>query len=214
MKTTLFYVVVCSVCCLCICADKPADPSTYLNDFEKTALGKPPDDLMILGGTFTVVQVEGNKCIELAADPLDVDGFLFGPKGRQTGTVSARIWGAATGRRFPEFGLGAYDAGGFKLILVPADGILELRKGDDAIASVPCAWKPQSWMRFRLRVSKLSDGKFQMEGKAWPDGSPEPQAWMVTAQDAEGPSAGRAAVWGMPYSGQPIRFDDLGFDPQ
>ena len=203
-----------AICFLCISADKASAPGAYLNDFEKLPVGNPPEDLLILGGTFSVVQVEGNKCLELAPDPLDIAGVLYGPAGRVTGSVSARIWGAATGKRLPEFGIGAYDAGGYKLILVPAQGILELRKGDDVQASAPVAWKPQTWTRFRLQITKLADGKFQIKGKAWPDASPEPQTWAVSVQDSEAPSAGRPSVWGMPYSGQPIRFDDLGYDPQ
>lgn len=196
-----------------MCADKPAAPDTYANDFEQAALGKPADEFLILNGTFTVAAVDGKKCLELAADPLDGDGLLFGPAGKLSGEVTARIWGSATGRRFPEFGVGAWDAGGYKLILVPAQGILELRKGDDAKASSPFVWKSETWTRFRLRITKLADGKFQIDGKAWPDGSPEPQAWAVSVQDSDALSAGRASVWGMPYSGKPIRFDHLGYKP-
>lgn len=204
----------CLICAICLCADKPAAPDTYMNDFEQAALGKPSDEFLILNGTFTVVQVDGNKCLELAADPLDGDGLLFGPPGRPTGGISARIWGSATGKRFPEFGVGAFDGGGYKLMLVPAQGILELRKGDDSMTSSPYPWKSETWTRFRMRITKLADGKFQIDGKAWPDGSPEPAAWSVSAQDTDAPSAGRASAWGMPYSGKPIRFDDLGYKPQ
>lgn len=199
------------LCTLCLSADAP---TSYTNDFEKAALGKPSEDLMILIGTFNVVQVDGNKCLEVDADPLDGDGLLFGPAGMVTGTVSARIWGAASGRRFPEIGVGSNDAGGYKLILIPAQGILELRKGDEAVASAPCAWKSETWTRFRLHIAKGTDGKFEVDGKAWPDGSPEPTTWAVTTHDTDAPYAGRASVWGMPYSGKPIRFDDLNYDPK
>ncbi|HZL35533.1 MAG TPA: hypothetical protein VFC78_09500 [Tepidisphaeraceae bacterium] len=198
----------------CISADAPTAPPAYSNDFEKAKLGPVPDDLMPLNGTFTIVDVDKNKCLELAPNPLGGNGFLFGPAGAVTGTVSARIWSAPTGRRFPEFGIGANDAGGYKLILVPAQGILELRKGEDAVASVPFQCKPQSWTRFALQVKKKSDGKFAINGKAWLDGSAEPTAWMLTAKTPDVPPAGRASAWGMAYSGKPIRFDDLAYRPQ
>ena len=168
---------------------------------------------MILNGAFEVVQIDGNKSLELSPDPLETDGFLFGPSGMVGGTVSARIWGAASGRRFPEFGIGANDAGGYKLIVVPAQGILELRKGDEPKGSVPFSWKPETWTRLQLRVSKLADDKFQIDGKAWPDGAAEPKDFSISTQDTQAPPPGRASAWGMPYSEKPIRFDDLSSAP-
>lgn len=202
-------ILVILVCGLCICADRPAAPAGYSNDFEQAKPGAPPADLMVLNGAFTVVRVDGNNCLELAPDPLDGDGLLFGPTGAATGTVSARIWAAATGRRFPEFGIGANDAGGYKLIVVPAQGTIELRKGDDAKASAHFAWKSGTWTHLALRVEKLPDGKYAIRGKAWVEGSPEPKEWMVSTKEDQPPAAGRASIWGMPYSGKPIRFDDL-----
>ncbi len=200
-------------CGLSIRADSTTAPVGFSMNFEQFPPGKPPEELMILNGTFNVVEDAGNKCLELSPDPVEGDGFLFGPPGQVTGTVSARIWGSATGKRFPEFGIGANDAGGYKLILVPALGVLELRKGDDAKASVPCPWKSGSWIRFKLRVSKAKEGGFQLDGKTWPDGKAEPAAWCITAHEPESPAAGRASAWAMPYSETPIRFDDLQCDP-
>jgi hypothetical protein len=169
---------------------------------------------MLLNGEFNVVQVDGNKCLELTADPIDGDGFLFGPAGVITGDVCARVWASASGKRFPEFGIGANDAGGYKLIAVPGQNLLELRKGDDAKASAPFTWKSDTWTRFRLHIAKGADGKFQIEGRAWADGSPEPRTWSVSTVDTEAPSPGRASGWAMPYSEKPIRFDDLAVDPK
>jgi hypothetical protein len=36
---------------------------------------------------------------------------------------------------------------------------------------------------------------------------------MITLTDPEPASAGRAGIWGSPYSGTPIRFDDLVLAP-
>jgi hypothetical protein len=48
-----------------------------------------------------------------------------------------------------------------------------------------------------------------VEGKVWQASSPEPPSWMISFDENEEPVAGRAAVWGNPFSGTPIRFDDL-----
>jgi hypothetical protein len=48
-----------------------------------------------------------------------------------------------------------------------------------------------------------------VEGKAWAAGTPEPAAWNITFETKEEPSSGRAGIWGSPFAGTPIRFDDL-----
>ncbi|HET6249450.1 MAG TPA: hypothetical protein VFE47_17295 [Tepidisphaeraceae bacterium] len=215
ISTPAFLVFAALLAPLLFSADAPpAAPAAYSNDFEKAQLGKAPDEFMALNGEYAVVQVEKNKCLELTPDPIDGDGFLFGPPGVTTGTVSARIWAAASGKRFPEFGIGANDAGGYKLVVVPALGTIELRKGDDAVASAPFTWKSETWTRLRLHIGKTAAGTFQVEAKAWADGSAEPKEWMISATDKTAPSPGRASAWGMPYSEKPIRFDDLAVDPK
>jgi hypothetical protein len=59
-----------------------------------------------------------------------------------------------------------------------------------------------------LRVRAVASGGWQAEGRAWAEGAPEPDSWLVH-KDASDPPAGKAAVWGSPISGTPIRFDDL-----
>ena len=201
------------LCVCCICADSP-DPIAYANDFHAVPVGKPPEDLMILNGSFTVAEFDGAKCLELAADPLDGDGLLFGPAGLVTSRVSARVWAEASGRRFPEFGIGSNDAGGFKLIVVPSQGTIELRRGDEPKASAPFSWKSAAWTRLRLHVSKSPDGSFQIQGKAWLDGTAEPKDWLIHMTEPAEPPAGRASIWGMPYSEKPIRFGELGIAPK
>lgn len=184
--------------------------ASYSNNFLSTPAGKPPDDMMILNGAFSIALFENTKCLELASDPLDGDGLLFGPAGLTSADISARIWADASGRRFPEFGIGCNDAGGYKLIVCPSQGIVELRHGEDAIASSPFSWKPATWTKLRLAVNKQPSGKYQVIGKAWADGSAEPKQWMISIEESEAPPAGRASIWGMPYSEKPIRFTDLG----
>ncbi len=187
--------------------------SIYVNDFEHAAKGKPADDLQILNGDFSVREEAGNSFLELPGDPLDTFGVLFGPGDVATLDVSARIWADAAGRRFPEFGIGANDTGGCKLWVWPANGTIELRKADDARASKPFAWKPGRWLRLRMRVRQVNPKLWRVEGKAWPDQTPEPADWLLSFDDTEAPAAGKASIWGVPFSGKPIRFDDLSSRP-
>jgi len=185
-----------------------------VSNFEKAEVGKVPEDFIVLSGTFTIAQADGKKVLELAGEPLDSSGLLFGPENAVGGDVTARLWGQSTGRRFPEFGIGAGDAGGYKLWLIPGQAKLELRKAETPITSASYrAWKSGAWSRLRLRISK-ADGGWKIEGKAWPDGAAEPQKWDLTMTESQEPPKGRASIWGTPFSGQPIRYDELRFAPQ
>lgn len=196
-----------------VAAAAPAgDAPLYSNDFAKLAPGKLPEDqFLALAGEFTVKDVDGNRLVELAGTPLDSLGMLFGPTpDAPTGTVSARIWGATTGKRFPEFGVGANDAGGYKLWVMPRQKLVSIRKGDETVATAPYdAWKDQTWTRLTLQVGKASGDAWVVRGKVWAAGTAEPTDWTVSYDEKAEPTPGRASVWGNPYSGQPIRFDDL-----
>jgi hypothetical protein len=195
-------------------ADPPAtNAGAYFNDFEHAAKGKPGDEFTILAGDFVIREEAGNSFLELPGNPLDTFGLLFGPGDSATLDVSARIWADATGKRTPEFGIGSNDTGGYKLWLWPARGTIELRKADDAHASKPFAWKPATWLRLRLRCRQTGPKLWHIEGKAWPDGTPEPADWLLSFDDSEEPSPGKASIWGVPFSGKPIRFDDLSAAP-
>jgi hypothetical protein len=122
--------------------------------------------------------------------------------------VTASIRASKTGRRFPEIGVGLCGASGYRLWLMPAVNELQMIKGDKRIVRKPFTWKDGAWMNFRLQLRKV-DGKNHLEGKVWERGTPEPAEWMITLDDAEAPPKGRPTVWGIPYSGTSIHFDDL-----
>ena len=56
---------------------------------------------------------------------------------------------------------------------------------------------------------RKSGAGWVIEGRAWPAGSKEPEKPLITIDEPKEPSAGRAGLWGSPYAGTPIRFDDL-----
>lgn len=195
-----------------LAAAAQGDGAPYSNDFSKTAVGKPSDDeFLVLAGQFAVKDVEGNRVLEMACAPLGSFGALFGPTtDKPTAIISARIWAATTGRRVPEFGIGSNDAGGYKLWLMPRQKIVAIRKGDETVATAPYdKWQTQTWTMLRLEVAKTGEGKWTVRGKVWAEKSDEPKDWTVSFEETTEPTPGRASIWGNPYSGQPIRFDDL-----
>ncbi len=183
----------------------------YSNDFEKSEIGKLPPDFTVLDGAFAVQTEGGNKFIELPGAPLDSFGLLFGPSLAGDADVTVRCFGTKTGRKYPTFGVSLNGAGGYRLQVSPAKKALEIYKGDEPKVSVPFNWESGSWTKLRLRVKKSGPGMIA-EGKAWQDGTPEPSDWAVKFTDTESAPGGKAGIWGSPFSGTPIRFDDLGIE--
>jgi hypothetical protein len=186
-----------------------AEPKTiYQSDFEKAEVGKVPEDLLVLDGAFAVREEGGNKFLELPGAPLDSFGLLFGPTEGAGLNVSLRVHSTAKGRRFPTFGVGLNGVAGYKLQVSPGKKLIELYRGEQVLATTPYAWESDSWTLLRLQVRKAGDS-WQIEGKAWKQGSPEPTAWTISQTEKTEPSPGRASLWGSPYATTPIRYDDL-----
>ena len=187
-----------------------ADPKpVYENNFEKAAVGNVPEEMLVLEGAFAVREEGGNKFLELPGAPLDTFGVLFGPTETNGLAVSARIHGTSKGRRSPTFGVGLNGVGGQRLLVSPGKKLLELYKGDDVVASAPYAWVTDSWTMFRLQSLKTKEGEFKIEGKAWKQGDPEPKDWLIAHTEKAETPAGRPSLWGNPYAGTAIRYDDL-----
>jgi hypothetical protein len=184
-----------------------AEPA-YTNDFQSAAIGKPPEGMMLMSGDFAVREEGGNKFVELPGAPLDTFGLLFGPSQPAGRDATARFFGTKQGRKFPAFGLSLGGVGGYRLQVSAGKKALEIFKADESRTSVPYDWPSGAWVKLRLHERK-TDAGWVIEGKAWPADAQEPAEWMIKLEETAAPPAGRAAVWGSPYSGTAIRFDDL-----
>ena len=181
----------------------------YQNDFSKAEIGKLPDDMLLLDGGFAVQDLNGNKVVRLPGAPLETFGVLFGPTESANVAASARVHSTKKGRREPAFALGLNGNAGYKLQVSAAKKLLELSKGDEVVAKTPFTWESDSWTMLKIQVRKVKDGDFAVEGKAWKQGTPEPDKWLLTYEEKSEPLAGRASIWGNPFAGTPIDFDDL-----
>ena len=195
-------------CGITLCVLAQSKP-LYENNFEKATIGKVPEDFLVLDGGFAVKEEDGNKFLELPGAPLESFAVQFGPTEVSDVAVSARIKGAARGRRFPVFGVGLNGVAGYKLQISPAKKMLELYKDQALLISSPYEWKSGEWTTFRLQVRKINDRQWKIEGKTWTQGAAEPKEWMVSVDEKETPVNGKASVFGSPFSGTPIQFDDL-----
>lgn len=181
----------------------------YANDFSKGEVGKLPEDMLLLDGGFAVQEVSGNKVLQLPGAPLETYGVLFGPTETANVIATARVHSTKKGRREPAFALGLNGNNGYKLQISAAKKLVELYKGEDVVAKESFTWESDSWTMLKLQVRKVKDGEFVVEGKAWKEGSPEPAKWSVTHAETAEPLSGRASIWGNPFAGTPIEFDDL-----
>jgi hypothetical protein len=205
----LFLAILCSML-----AARAADPSPepiYKNDFESAAVDTMPKDMLVVAGAFAVKQDKEGKYLELPGEPLDTFGFLFGPSEPADVSASARFFGTKKGRKYPTFGVSLNGVSGYRLQVSPAKQALELFKGGEErlnVVEVPYTWASDAWTSLRIQVRKTGSS-WIIEGKAWPTGSSEPEKWTITTEEKQSLPAGRAGIWGSPYSGLPIRFDDL-----
>lgn len=188
-----------------------ADLSDVLcsEDFSEVEMGAVPEDFMVLDGDFSVVELDGNRLLELPGAPLSTFVLLAGPSEPDELRISARIYGESTKRRMPRFGVGLNGISGYQLRLAPSKRKLELTKQNDVVSSVAFKWVPGTWTTFLLQVRRAGEGDWMVEGKAWPVGKDEPQEWMIQFKEPNEPLVGRPALWGTPYSGKAIRYDDL-----
>ena len=190
-------------------ADTPNDKILFKSDFESAKVGSLPEELMVLAGEFSVSDIGGNKALELPGNPLEDFGALFGPAESDGIAVRARVFSESSKRLAPRFGVGLDGVAGYRLLVAPGQNRLQLLKDQEAVASAPLEWKSGTWTWLHLQIRQVSAGKWFIEGRAWADGSPEPNEWSVSFEVSETPPAGKASLWGAPYSGKPILFDDL-----
>jgi len=189
---------------------RAATEPLYQNDFqsaEPTTLL--PEEFLVLGGDFAIIEDGDTRCLELPGAPLDTFGVLFGPSQKDNVEVIARIHGTNQKRRLPSFAVGLGSVGGYRLQISAAKRKIEMTKGDAILASADHTWKPDTWTWLRLQLVKSGDAEWTVRGRAWSDGQDEPDAWLLSFKSNDEPYGGRASVWGKPYAGTPIRFDDL-----
>ncbi len=185
-----------------------ADTVLFEQNFNALPAGPMPKEFLALAGEFSVAVEGAEHVLELPGAPLDTFGVLFGPSNDQPCSLTARFYGTKQGRKFPTFGLSLRGAGGFRLQVSPGKGQLEIYKGDEPLVGVPFTWASGSWTWLRLTMRKQAPG-WVLEGRAWAEGGTAPAEPQVRWESAAEGTAGRAALWGSPYSGTPIWFDDL-----
>lgn len=112
-------------------------------------------------------------------------------------------------RSTPRMGVGLHGISGYRLRLVPATGTVELVKSEEVVKSVEFKWSSDQWFTLRLTIEAASDAKWTISGWVSAKGKEAPEVPTITMESDEKPGQGKASVWGTPYSGTPIFYDNL-----
>ena len=191
-----------------------AHAEAYRADFEDIEVGEVPNDFLVLDGEFGVTEVEGSRVLELQPFPLSTFTLLLGPAETENVSIQARFKADRQKKRTPVFGVGLSGIGGYRLQVNPAQDRIELLREEVVEVTASHSWKPDTWTTLLLRVIKDGEERWRIEGKAWPEGEEEPSDWMVSYHETEEPLSGRPSLWGIPYSGKTILFDEIAITTQ
>ncbi|MBT5927159.1 MAG: sugar phosphate isomerase/epimerase [Verrucomicrobia bacterium] len=195
--------------CIGLATSYAQSEAIYKQDFQSTSVGNTPDDFLVLSGKFAVNAFASNQHLTLPGIPLDSHGAIFGPENEGNLTLTTRVRSERKGRLYPSFGIGLYGLGGHILKVVPSKKSLELFRGRESVLEVPFKWESGKWTHLSLEVVSTGNGSWNVRGKAWSNGTPEPETWQLNASTNLPPTQGKASLWGQPYAGKPILYDDI-----
>lgn len=187
-----------------------ADTRKLVLDCEALPEGEPPKEVFVVEGKFNIVARDGNKALEIGiSGELADSNALIGDSAAGSASFTARVLATRVGRSTPRFGIGVHGQSGYRILVFPAKKELQLTKGDEIIKTVPFDWKSGEWLKLKLDVKKVAEGKWTISAKAWPASDSEPKESQFTHEDATLKGQGKCSIWGTLFSGTPIYFDDL-----
>lgn len=180
-------------------------------DFEAMPEGDPPPrEIMVVEGDIHVKALPEGKVLEIApSEQIAEASALLGAGAKGGASMAARVLATKSGRSFPRFGIGVHGQTGYRLYVVPAKKELQLVKGSAAVKAVPFDWTSGKWTHLKLEVRSTGGTLWKVTAKAWSEAEAEPKEPQITHEDADLGGLGRCSVWGTPYAGTPIEFDDV-----
>jgi outer membrane protein assembly factor BamB len=183
-------------------------PLPWSFDFEAVEVGKSVPWWIGAGPKFPVKALDGGKVLSKppVAVGLDRSDVFLGPPSLSGYTIQADLRGTVSGRKRPDLGL---INSGYTLDLMGGHQTVQLRCWPSELRiekSVDFPWEPDVWYTMKLRVDPQG-GKALVRGKVWRRDQPEPQEWMVTAEDPQPIRSGSPGIYG--YSAAEIYYDNL-----
>ena len=164
-------------------------PLPWKEDFESYSDGAVPAGWVNAQAmAMSVATLDGQKVLQKApVDTIFMRGRAFiGPVTWSDYTFEADVRANTRRRQLADVGITAQR---YSLVLYGNAQRLKIEPWEPETArtiTVPFAWKADAWYRLKLRVENLANGQVRARGKAWPVGSPEPDAWTIEMLDPIG----------------------------
>ena len=199
-------------------ADFTESPTQTLNawqvdfeeDFSNYLVGVEPESMFVLDGAYAVREESGQKVLTLPGSPVGDFGFLFGPRVREkTLELEFSFKSERKGRRYPSVAAGLGGVRAYRFRLNPAARKLMVHADDRLLAERPFVWKAGVWWKARFQATALSEDSSVVRLKLWPLTEEEPDSWLFEEESDFAFKGGKCAIWGYPYAGTEIHFDEL-----
>ena len=162
-------------------------PLPWTESFDSLAVGNAiPAHWANATGKYVVRDLEGNKVLVKTTEGSSLmtrARSFMGPSDWANYTVEADVRATLKRRQMGDVGVIAQR---YALVLFGNAQKLEIEPWQPEVArsaSVPFAWKADTWYRMKLQVENLADGRVRARGKVWPAGEAEPAAWTIEHTD-------------------------------
>ena len=173
-------------------------PLPWRETFESYADGAVPAGWVnAVTGKLSVATLEGQKVLQKAPDITIFKRarVFLGPVDWSNYTFEADVRATERRRQMGDVGITAQR---YTLVLYGNSQRLRIEPWEPETtrsANLSFAWKPNTWYRLKLRVTNLPNGQVRAQGKAWPVGSMEPEAWMIERVDPIGNRQGAPGLF-------------------
>lgn len=163
-------------------------PLPWSENFDSLAVGNAiPPTWANATGKYVVRDMDGNKVLVKTTEGSSLmtrARSFMGPISWANYTVEVDLRATERRRQMGDAGVLAQR---YALVLFGNSQKLELgpwQPETARTASVPFAWKADTWYRVKLQVENLPDGKVRARGKAWLATDAEPATWTIEHIDA------------------------------
>lgn len=182
----------------------------FEENFSSLEVGSEPENLFILDGAYAVSEEGDNRRLTLPGSPVGDFGLLFGPRVREKSLeLSFSFLGTKKGRRLPSLAAGLGGVRSYRFRLNAATKQIILTRQDVEIGKVTYQWESGVWCQVRFQALPGDGENTRIRLKLWKRAEEEPEEWLFDEIDRSTFAGGKCALWGYPYAGTPLHFDDL-----
>ena len=195
-------------------ADEAAGLKSETITFDDQEPGDLADEFFVIDGNFSVIEADGDgeegRLVRVAGEPLVDSGVLVGGSSNGPAAILAKVRAHRVGRSFPRAGVGLHGLAGHQLRLVPARREVEFAINEETVMAAPLEnFASGEWYWLELRVDGNDEDGWTVTGHVWLDGEDKPEEPVLKRELETLRVTGRASLWGTPYSGREIDFDEV-----